>query len=396
MTAAALDRPILMVTGDFVRTGGMDKANFHLAKYFAQRATAVHLVAHRVDPELLAYPNVRFHRSAFPLKSYLLGEFFLSRKGRQVARSLGPSALTIVNGGNCPLPGVNWVHYVHAAAAPPLGSTFSRRVKGWLSHLLYLRLEKSALQRARVIIANSRRTKRDLIDQLGVPPDKIEVVYYGAEPASPEQLSPGEKSDLRARLDFARDKTLFAFIGGLGDRRKGFDVLFAAWLLLPEKIRASAELLVIGTGADVSRWRAHAAEAGAADSIRFLGFRTDVPEILRAVDALVSATRYDAYGLAVQEALCAGLPAIVSRHAGVAEKYPASLNELLLSDPEDRHELAQKMEWVAQNLAALTAQTRETARHISEYSWNDMGDGFRDVLASRLATVVSPTASSQL
>jgi hypothetical protein len=48
----------LLVTGDFVRTGGMDRANFALADYLARQGEQVHLVAYRVAPELLAYPNV--------------------------------------------------------------------------------------------------------------------------------------------------------------------------------------------------------------------------------------------------------------------------------------------------------------------------------------------------
>ncbi|HEY0257235.1 MAG TPA: glycosyltransferase family 4 protein, partial [Candidatus Methylacidiphilales bacterium] len=315
-------------------------------------------------------------------KSYLLGEFFVSRKGRQVARRLGASALTIVNGGNCPLPGMNWVHYVHAVAAPPLGNTFLRRVKGFLGHLLALHLEKTSLQKARIIIANSHRTKRDLIAELGLPPEKIRVIYYGADSVPSKAISSPEKDALRARLNFSPAKTLFVFIGGLADRRKGFDVLFEAWLLLPEKIRASAELLVIGSGAERQKWQARAEDSGVAGTIHFLGFRSDIPQILRAVDALVSPTRYDSFGLAVQEALCAGLPAIVSRNAGVAEKYPASLEELLLANPEDPAELARKLEFVMQNLPSLTSQAKEAARHIAEYSWNDMGDGFLEAVTA--------------
>ena len=50
--------PFLLVSGDFVQTGGMDLGNFHLARYLARQGETVHLVSHRVDPELLAYPNV--------------------------------------------------------------------------------------------------------------------------------------------------------------------------------------------------------------------------------------------------------------------------------------------------------------------------------------------------
>ena len=80
----------------------------------------------------------------------------------------------------------------------------------------------------------------------------------------------------------------------------------------------------MGQGVELPAWRRRASEAGLGDRIRFAGFRTDVPQILAALDALVHPARYEAYGLSVREALCRGVPAIVSASAGVAEHYPPS------------------------------------------------------------------------
>jgi glycosyltransferase involved in cell wall biosynthesis len=371
---------VLIVTGDFVRTGGMDKANFYLADYLARRGVAVHLISHRVDPALLDYPNVTFHCARLPLKSYFLGGFFLSRLGTRVARDLGKGAIAIVNGGNCPLPAVNWVHYVHAAADSRMPGPFLRRLKGVFSHRLFLHDEKVALGRARIIIANSKRTKEDLVTRLGILPDKIHIVYYGADAIHGQPPDAREKETLRDRLGFSREKILFTFIGGLSDRRKGFDLLFEAWQTLPPEMRATAELLVIGAGAEIPAWKARALEAGIGDSIRFLGFRRDVPDILRAADALVSPTRYDSFGLAVLEALCAGLPAIVSQHAGVAERYPASLRELLLSDPQNRAELVEKLMLVHKESARLVHTVQLSIENLIEYSWTEMGECIMSVI----------------
>jgi glycosyltransferase involved in cell wall biosynthesis len=66
-----------------------------------------------------------------------------------------------------------------------------------------------------------------------------------------------------------------------------------------------------------------------------LGYREDVATILAASDLLASPTRYEAYGLNVHEAICRGVPALVSRSAGVAERYPPELRSWLLDDPDD-------------------------------------------------------------
>src|SRR5207247_569981 len=94
----------------------------------------------------------------------------------------------------------------------------------------------------------------------------------------------------------------------------------------------NAKLLVIGHGAELAQWQERAA-SGLGDSLRFLGFRRDVPEVLKACDALIAPTRYEAYGLGVHEALCCGIPALVSQSAGVAERYPTQLASLLIPEP---------------------------------------------------------------
>ena len=94
-------RSFLLVSGDFVTTGGMDRANYALASYLARHGAEVHLVAHRVAEDLLALGKVIFHRVPKPAGSYLLGGPLLARAGREIAkqvRSAGGRA--IVNGGN--------------------------------------------------------------------------------------------------------------------------------------------------------------------------------------------------------------------------------------------------------------------------------------------------------
>src|SRR5450432_2502192 len=110
---------VVLVSGDFVRTGGMDMANFALAQYLADCGERVQLVAYRVGDELAKHSNVRWRKVPKPLRSYLFGAPLLDRIGRQAAsKSLATGGRVIVNGGNCQASDVNWVHYVHAAYEP--------------------------------------------------------------------------------------------------------------------------------------------------------------------------------------------------------------------------------------------------------------------------------------
>ncbi len=363
----------LLVTGDFVKTGGMDRANFALADYLARLGDQVHLVAHRVAPELLAQPNVTFHRVPKVANSYLLSSPLFDWMGRFQAKGVTRTGgRVLVNGGNCQWGDVNWVHYVHAAYKPENRVGLLHQLKGSVSHQFARHAERAVLPSARIIIANSERTKQDLIDRLAIAPQQIHKVYYGTDPEIFYPATPIERTELRRQFGWLAEKPIVVFIGALGDRRKGFDTLFAAWKSLCADSDWDADLVTIGSGAELPLWRRRAVEAGMISRIHFLGFRSDVPNLLRAADCLVAPTRYEAYGLGVHEALCCGLPALVSDQAGVAERYPPHLSDLLLSDPENSADLAMRLRQWREATHLYTNLVSSICQELRGYTWNDM------------------------
>lgn len=359
-------RPYTLIAGDFATTGGMDRANLALASYLARLGGPVRLVAHRVGAELLAHPNVHFIRVPKPAGAYLLGEPLLDAMGRYWAqRTLTEGGEVVANGGNCTVPAANWVHYVHAAYQPESMGSGARRLKAVVSHRYYRHTERRAVQRARIVIANSERTRADLLQATGVPAERIHVVYLGSDPERFHPCTLEERRAARAALGWPEARRVALFVGALGDRRKGFDTLFAAWARLCARGGWDVDLKVAGTGAQREAWEREARARGLGERIQFLGFRNDVPTLMAAADLLVAPTRYESYGMGVHEALCTGLPALVSRSAGVAERYPPTLKDLLLDDPDDAEELVRRLEawWargveMASHVAGLSAELR--------------------------------------
>jgi glycosyltransferase involved in cell wall biosynthesis len=376
-------RSLILVTGDFVKTGGMDRANYALADYASRSGTAVELVAHRADDELTRRANVTFDRVPKPLDSYVLGEPLLDRAGRR-ARSRGRArrAVTLVNGGNCLAGEVNWVHYVHAAYRPE-PSFLPRAARRWLYGLRARTLEARALARAGLVIANSAATRRVLIESLGVPAERAVVVYYGIDSALFAPASEGERARAREELGFGA-RPQVAFVGALGDRRKGFDTLFDAWRRLCGSSGWDADLVAIGAGSELETWRARAEQAGLGGRVRLLGFRHDVARVLSACDALVAPTRYEAFGLGVAEAVAKGLPAIVSASAGVAELYPAALRHLLLDDPESASALEGRLLAWRADLDAAREQMRAFSERVRARDWDTMARDIVQLVDERL------------
>jgi glycosyltransferase involved in cell wall biosynthesis len=303
----------------------------------------------------------------------------LDLAGRLVAKkALARGDRVIVNGGNCQVGDVNWVHYVHAAYRAS-ATTRTRRAKNRLAHQINLAHEASALRSAKLIIANSEKTRHDLTKRLGLDDARIRTVYYGIDA---DRFTPPEeprRKRLREQFNWP-DRPQVAFIGALGDRRKGFDTLFSAWSKLCADPAWDCDLVVVGRGAELGAWQERARAAGIVERTRFLGFRSDVPDILAACDALVAPTRYEAFGLGVQEALCTGLPALVSADAGVAERYSAELQDLLLQDASNVGELESKLRNWRRHHERLSVATRELSGSLRQRTWQTMAQEIHSLI----------------
>ena len=367
----------VIVAGDFAPHGGMDRANLELARFLA-KDDLVHLVGHRVSDEVGKLPNVSVHLASRPFGKHLLGKPFLAASGKRWAKQLSQDGYrVIVNGGNCSFPDVNWVHCVQAAySASACGGVF-RRARSRALHRYDRWSERKALRSARLVICNSRRTARDVVELLGVEPSRVRVIYLGCDDGP--LIDVATRAIFRKRLGW-EDRPWVGFVGQFGNRVKGFDTLYAAWRQLCGDYQWDANLAVIGDGPDRSGWIARAEADGLANRIRFLGFRTDVAEILSACDAVAAPSRYDAYGLAVQEAVCRGLPVVVSSAAGISERFPADLGDLILPDSESSTELVDRLRHWWRNREALAVRIRPLSDELRTRTWTDMARDIRDAV----------------
>jgi len=100
---------------------------------------------------------------------------------------------------------------------------------------------------------------------------------------------------------------------------KGFDLLLQAWAGLP------ATLLIVGDGPERGVLEELVQKQGLSQRVHFLGQRTDVPVIIRAVDCVVIASRREGFPLLLCEVLLARQLVIATAVPGVAEVLPPSL-----------------------------------------------------------------------
>ena len=379
--------PWVLVAGGFHQAGGMDRLNAALARELVGRGTRVHLVAHRIESDLAADPLVTTHIVGKSGGSFFLGQRLIDQKGRAVAAQVvsnDPSARVVVNGVNCDWPDINWVHFVnHAWPARADEGPAWLRAKSRYEASLTLRRERRILPRARLLIANSNGTRREVIERFGLPVDRVVTVYPGNDEryASP---SPESRAAARASFGVSDGQPLVAFVGALGyDPRKGFATLWKAWQRLCRRKDWTAVLVAAGGGRAVPRWQRNISEAGLADRVRMIGFTDDIATLLAAADLLVSPVFYEPYGLNVQEAICSGVPAIISASAGVAERYPAGLSEMLLANPADDEALeARMLEW-SSRIAAIKEGFRTFAKTLRAHTEQAMARAILDAVETK-------------
>ncbi len=213
----------------------MDAPNYALASYLARAGKVVHVVAHRASDELCNLPNIVFHRVPKPANAYSLGGPFLASAGLLRAAMVSEGGgHVMVNGGNCPYPAVNWVHYVLLASVCPdhRSGRGLRSAKAAALHRVGVLTERLALRAARVVVANSHRTRRDVIEHVDVAEDRVRTVFYGVDGSAFRPATDDERVRAREALGWKGEHRRVAFVGALGDRRKGFDVVYDAWRIL--------------------------------------------------------------------------------------------------------------------------------------------------------------------
>jgi glycosyltransferase involved in cell wall biosynthesis len=357
----------------------MDRANAALVDYLLANGHDVHVVTHSAASEYNTRTGLALHIVPRPLGSIAFGELSLASHGRRVSaavRRRSPEARLVANGSNLGSDDLNWVHSVHHAwpcrdaGAPAWFRIKNRLVKAWGRSR-----ERTAIPRARIVIANSDRTRRDLIERLGVDAARVHTVYLGSDPS---WVPAAQDRRAAMRHKWCRDSSrpLVAFIGALGhDTNKGVDRVLAAWRLL---LAAgwSGELIVAGPG-NTRRWERLA--QGLAGTVRFTGDTRHVGDILDAADLLVSPVCYEAYGLAVHEALCRNVPVAVTSTAGVVERMGPQAAELLLPEDADADLIASR---VLRSTAAADDWKRSAAAAgaaLRQYTERDMAAAFVDV-----------------
>lgn len=188
----------------------------------------------------------------------------------------------------------------------------------------------------------------------GAPASMVDVVRLGVDT---QRFIPDRHSDyVYAKLGVPRDRKVFVFTGHCTPRKGIRTLIDAAIEVLHKRGRRDVCFLLCGNSGNESEpYEALYADLGIADSVRFLGYRTDVLQIFQsAYCGIIPSSGWDSFTLSSVEMAATGLPIIASRLQGLAE---AVLHERtgLLFEPGNPVALADCVERLADDPATARA-----------------------------------------
>ncbi|WP_159517262.1 glycosyltransferase family 4 protein [Sunxiuqinia indica] len=232
----------------------------------------------------------------------------------------------------------------------------------WIDRKIYLAKIKYSCRHADLIIAVSEQTKKDLIDLLHVPEEKIVVNYQSCS-----NLYYDEKNNeckQRVKDTYQLPDRFYLFVGALV-KHKNIERIIEAIALLPLEIQYP--LVIVGReNSYKNELIAIASKFKLEEKIQFVDFVTgeDLPVFYQLAELLIWPSLFEGFGIPIIEALFCKLPVITSNVGCFSE---AGGEGALYVDPEQTSAIASAIEFVITD-DALYAKLREKGHaHVQKF-----------------------------
>jgi len=215
------------------------------------------------------------------------------------------------------------------------------------------------------VIANSKAAAEALVEA-GGRAEQIRVVYNGIDSSPFEAVTETEVDDLRQELGLEGVPVLGAF--GRITPWKGQDILLKALPDLP-----NVHALLVGEAAPEERAyaetiRRQSKDLGLEDRVHFVGFRRDIPQLMRLSEVVVhTSVAPEPFGRVIVEGMLACRPVVATRGGGVVEIIEDGANGVLVP-PGDPKALAEALSGLLMD--------REKARALAEAGYETAMERF--------------------
>jgi UDP-glucose:(heptosyl)LPS alpha-1,3-glucosyltransferase len=366
------------------RRAGVERIMFECARHLASQGHDVTVFANEWeedDTQHIKYHYVPMQKQPF----FLAGTSYF----RECTKALRDAEYDVLNthGSICPLGGVQWVQSIQRAwleQSKKMRSPLSlSRIRQQLNplHPVLLGLEDRHFRERNYqkLIATTPQVKADLNRLYGVPEEDVVIIPNGF---SPTEFNPKRRAERRQasreQLGLKPNHVALLFVANELER-KGYHTILAALSLLkgtPEG--KNLRLLVVGRPAKQLVLQ-HAAELSLEDQVISCGTTQDVSAFHAASDLFVLPTQYEAFCLAILEALGSGLPVVTTKVPGAQDAIRPGENGFLIDDPHNGEHLASILKLLSDDgkRAEISNQAPGT---VEEYQWPRVLSRYESVL----------------
>lgn len=242
------------------------------------------------------------------------------------------------------IPGINWF--------------FGNRIVDLIGYIYSKTIGKMVFHRANGVHLLSSFNQEHLL-KWGVDPEKIFVVPRGVNIQS---FSPNNgKILLKQQLGIKNDETVILYVGRL-DLVKGVDYLIkAASKILSDYDKV--KFLIVGEGSLKSKYEKISSELS--DKIIFLGYRTDIPDLMNISDIFILTSLSEGACNAVLEASASGLP-VIATAVGEVPEIISNAETGVLIQPKDVEGVVKSLKKLIENPFIAQKMGKQGRKRIKE------------------------------
>jgi glycosyltransferase involved in cell wall biosynthesis len=258
-----------------------------------------------------------------------------------------------------------------------------KKMNDWLHRAAYNLVLKKGVKKAAKIVAVSANTKKDLIELLKTPGEKIEVVWNGVGREFTPTVST-ELSRKQLEKDFDIKKSYLLYTGVWRDHKNILGMLEAV-AQLARDTSFDGELIITGKANPVyapeifSKVKA----LGLEKTVVFTGLVSDedLRKLYQNARVFVFPSFYEGFGLPPLEAMSCGIPVVASNSSSIPEVCGGAAE---FFDPKNISEMSEKI-WKVWNDESVRKRLIERGeKRVMDFSWREMGEEtlnvYREVL----------------
>ncbi len=358
---------------------GIENYTYELARRLARRHE-VHLLSR---PREVSPCGARVLPVRCPSHPLWFSILRFSRTAGQMARQ-GSYDVVHTQGSDGDWGDVVTAHSCHAAGMwaslqhrPGLGNRLRKSFSP--AHRVILELERGTFRRAGHLVAVSRRVGLQL--RAVYPATRkipLQVVYPGVHlPSVSAAERKRVRGELAERLGYDAHAVVFALVAN-ALKLKGADRVIES---LARVRHPGAVLLLASRQGEDPDLAELARRRGLAARVRFLPPGADPRPVFAAADVYIALPEYEAFGLAILEAMAFGLPLIITRNAGAAEILGPAAGGFRLPSRADTRTVAGAMDRLAADARARLRLGRAARAAAANWSWDKTAERLEEIYA---------------